>query len=235
MAPVRQSRQYVATKPLPCPGNRRRLALGRIGAPGLMVRAHAHPIGPVDQGPFPLGRCPDRGILLLQPSLDRRVVSLIGAAHRFLRREAPPGQIPAHCALRHPHLELALNQLAHGPGRPQDERQFELFGMPVAHQVGNRGGLPPFEPRTLPLRSALSRPECFWTASAKGLQPHPDGLLGDAEDLRRLGLGHARVHRGNGLTSNRFLSTWGKLPGIVFHSSQYIRNHRELLHKLCPD
>src|ERR1700722_4015271 len=75
-------------------------AAGRIAAVPALVSANASLVAPADLCLFPLRACDNLRILALQPEFYRRIVALISAPRRLLRRVAPTRQIVADSANR---------------------------------------------------------------------------------------------------------------------------------------
>ena len=235
MPPIRQRRKHVAAKALAraCKGGR--LPLRGIRTARLMVRTNPRLIPPVNQGLFLPGRFADRRVVFFQPLPHRRLIPLVGAAHRLLGSKPPARQIAPNRPHRNAHPERALNQLAHRVRGPQHKREVQLFGMVVRNQLDDRGRLPARKPRPFPFGAPLVNHQGAGAIGAIGLDPPVNGLARDAKYFGSLHASHSFLDGGDRLEANLFLGSGSQGARISLHGSQYTPTPDEMQDKLWPD
>jgi hypothetical protein len=172
VALVGDRRDHVRAEALAGALDHRRAAGWRPRAPGGVVGAQSHLIGPQNQGFLAVSAGLDLRVALIQPARDQLRVLLKRAASGLLRAEPPGAQIPPGGLLRDPDPKAPVDQLAHQRPGPEKPRQPQLIGILLTDSLGDLRPLPRHKSRLL-TRPATTLARRQRPIATQPVRPHP--------------------------------------------------------------
>lgn len=131
LTPIRDCRNHITPKSLPCPQNDWGLPASSPRSSCLMIRPHPHFVAPKDRRSFLFGTNTNGWIFLFQPLAHFCWVLLVSSAKRFLRRKTPLLKITPHRPNRQRYSKFSNDQLLHRFPSPQNKRHLELIGTSI--------------------------------------------------------------------------------------------------------
>src|SRR4030042_48290 len=123
---VRDGRNHIAFKALPCPWNNRSNPFAPITLSYRMVRAKTHLIPPENQGLIALCLRSNTRVFLFKPFFNRYRASLKCFSNRFLRCKPPLGQISPNLPFGSTHSKTLFDQSPDCFTSPKVERKLQL-------------------------------------------------------------------------------------------------------------
>ena len=198
-----------------------------------MIGPESHLVTPINPGLFPFGLFPDLRIIFFKPAAHLLRIFLIGSTKWLLRREPPTAKIAPHRPNRETNPKSLLNQVTNRLSCPKIKRQFQLFRMTIYNRLGNLRRLPG-QKRSSSRPASSFRLKGFLTSFTVCLNPFPNSLARDAENLCDFSLCLAAQNGLNRLLSKVFLcNRWKRTSISCFHARSYITNPFQLQSILC--
>jgi hypothetical protein len=207
---VCRGRDHVRRKPLLCHRYHRRLPLGAVACPGLMVRSQSHLVTPVSLSTLGLRPGLDRGACFGQPSLDRQRTLLISPSHGLLRCETPAPKVLANGGQRQPLPQPLDDQFLNCFSRPQQKGESQLLGASRLNPPDDLLGLAGGKSGPLALQSSPPvNPKGLFTTAPVGRKPFDHLVAAHSEESGSFGLRHPGLDGPHGLPPKVFLGHTG--------------------------